>query len=88
MCVDHLPFGAVFQSVANLIFGLEQDVLELGGVGPADRQLVLEVADTTRPHVGRRVCGHCKNKRLQCVCSRCTVYKARTQEVQVTSRER
>lgn len=60
--VDHLPFSAVLQSVAYLIFGLKQDVLELGGAGPADRQLVLEVADTTHLHVGRRVSGHCTNK--------------------------
>ncbi|KAG7235684.1 hypothetical protein INR49_002314, partial [Caranx melampygus] len=30
------------ESVADLIFGLKQDVLELGGAGPADRQLVVE----------------------------------------------
>lgn len=67
--LDHLPFSAVLQSVAYLIFRLKQDVLELGGAGPADRQLVLEVADTTHLHVGRRVCGHCADKDMcQNVC--------------------
>lgn len=62
VCVDHLPFSAVLQSVAYLIFGLKQDVLELGGARPADCQLVLEVADTIHLHVGGRVCSHCTDK--------------------------
>lgn len=61
-CVDHLPVSAVLQSVAYLIFGLKQDVLELGGAGPADRQLVLEIADAIDLDVGGRVCGHCTHK--------------------------
>lgn len=62
LCADHLPVSAVLQSVAYLIFGLKQDVLELGGDGPADRQLVLELADAIDLHVGGRVCGHCTHK--------------------------
>lgn len=62
LCVDHLPVSAVLQSVAYLIFSLKQDVLELGGAGPADRQLVLEIADAIDLDVGGRVCGHCTHK--------------------------
>lgn len=60
--VLYLPVLAVLQSVADLVFGLKQDVLELGGARPADRQLVLEVANTIHLHVGRRVCSHCTDK--------------------------
>lgn len=60
--MDYLPFSALLQSVAYLIFGLKQDVLELGGAGPADGQLVLEVANTTHLHVGGRVCSYCTDK--------------------------
>lgn len=55
----HLPLGALLQSVAYLIFGLKQDVLVLRRAGPADGQLVLEVADAAHLHAGRGVCGHC-----------------------------
>lgn len=55
----HLPLVAVLQSVAYLIFGLEQDVLQIGGAGPADGQLVIQVAHTAHVHVSGRVCGDC-----------------------------
>lgn len=65
--MHHLPFSAVLQSVADLIFGLKQDVLELGGAGPVDRQLVVQVANATYLHVGRRICGHWTEKDKCCM---------------------
>lgn len=57
--VQYLPFGAVLQSVAYLIFGLKQDVLEFGGAGPVDCQLVIQITDPTHLHLSGGVCGHC-----------------------------
>lgn len=82
MCVDHLPFGAVLQSVAYLVFGLKQDVLELGGAGPPDRQLVLKVAHATHMHAGRRISGHCtQEERCKTLArSRCAAVRARIRD--------
>lgn len=55
----HLPLSALLQSVAYLIFGLKQDVLVFRGAGPADGQLVLEVADAAHLQAGWGACGHC-----------------------------
>lgn len=60
VCEPHLPLCAVLQSVAYLILGLKQDVLEPRGAGPADGQLVVEVANTVHLHIGGRVCSYCR----------------------------
>lgn len=68
--LDHLPVSTVLQSVAYLIFGLKEDILELGGTVPANNQLVLEAADSTHLDVSRGVCCHCRastsNKEFVC----------------------
>lgn len=60
MLEPHLPLCAVLQSVAYLILGLKQDVLELRRAGPADGQLVVKVANKVHLHIGGRVCSYCR----------------------------
>ena len=48
--VLYLPVLAVLQSVADLVFGLKEEVFEGGWGLPANAQLVLQLADTTDSH--------------------------------------
>lgn len=59
----YLPVLAVLQSVADLVFGLEQEVFESGRSLPANTQLVLQLTDTTDSHARRRVRGHWRKRR-------------------------
>lgn len=60
--VLYLPVLAVLQSVADLVFGLKQEVFESGRGLPANAQLVLQLPDTTDGHAGWRVCGHWRGR--------------------------
>lgn len=61
-CVVYLPVLAVLKSVADLIFGLKQEIFESGRGLPANTQLVFQLADTTDGHTCRRVGGHWKEE--------------------------
>lgn len=61
----HLPLIAVLHSVADLVLGLKQEVLEFRAAGPADSQLVLQFANTVHLHVGWRVGGNCGSESKQ-----------------------
>lgn len=60
--VLYLPVLAVLQSVADLVFGLEQEVFESWMGLPADAELVFQLPDATHGHARRRVGGHCRGR--------------------------
>lgn len=65
MCVLvlYLPVLAVFQSVADLVFGLEQEVFESRRGLPTDAQLVFQQPDAAHRHTCWGVCGHWETRR-------------------------
>lgn len=62
--VLYLPVVAVLQPVADLVFGLEQEVFESGRSLPANAQLVLQHPHAADAHTRRRVRGHWRRKRV------------------------
>lgn len=56
----HLPIHAVLHSVADLVLGLEEEVLEGRWGNPAHTQLVLQAPDTAHMHIGWGIRGHCE----------------------------
>lgn len=63
--VLYLPVLAVLQSVADLVFSLEQEVFESRRSFPANTQLVLQLPDSTHSHTWWRICSHWRKKRLR-----------------------
>lgn len=61
----YLPVLAVLQPVADLVFGLEQEVLESGRSLPANAQLVFQLPDAADCHSGGWVRGHWRTQRGQ-----------------------
>ena len=57
--VRHLPIHAVLHSVADLVLGLEEEVLEGRRGNPAYAQLVLQAPNSAHVHIGWGVGGHC-----------------------------
>lgn len=56
--VRHLPVHAVLHSVADLVLGLEEEVLEGRWGNPAHTQLVLQAPNSAHVHVGWGIGGH------------------------------
>lgn len=61
----YLPVLAVLQPVADLVFGLEQEVLESRRGLPANAQLVFQLPDAADCHSCGRVRGHWRTQRGQ-----------------------
>lgn len=55
----HLPIHAILHAVADLVLGLEEEVLEGRRGNPAHAQLVLKSPNTAHVYVRRGISGHC-----------------------------
>lgn len=56
----HLPIHTILHTVADLVLGLEEEVLEGRRGNPAHTQLVLQAPNSAHVHIGRGISGHCQ----------------------------
>lgn len=56
----HLPIHAVLHAVADLVLGLEEEVLEGRWGNPAHAQLILQAPDTAHMYIRWGISGHCR----------------------------